>query len=323
VVCYDVLTGATLWVHEDTARYATTIAGEGPRATPTIAGNRVLTQGATGLLNCLDLITGAVIWRRDVVAEGGRELPSWGVAGSPLVVSNRVVVHAGATNERSRVAFDLESGQHVWGAGSGGMDYSSPTRARLAGRDQILIFTGSGVVSHDLGNGRVLWRHSWRGGHPHVTVPIVLPEDRVAISSGYGTGCEVIAVTVAGEVWTVKPVWKSIRLKSKFANMIFHAGHLYGLDDGILACLNATDGTLQWKDGRYGHGQLILAGDHLLVMAESGDVVLVEPNPVALRELARLSALRGKTWNPPALAGDLLLLRNDQQAACYRMPLAN
>lgn len=321
VVCYDVLSGRTLWVHEDTARYATTIAGEGPRATPTIAGRRVLTQGATGLLNCLDLATGARLWSKDIVAESGREMPTWGVAGSPLVVGSRVFIHAGGTNERSRVALDLDTGRFVWGAGSGGMDYSSPALARLAGREQVLIFTGSGVVAHALEDGRILWRHPWRGGHPHVTVPLVLPGDRVAISSGYGTGCEVIEIAVVNGAWTVRPVWKSIRLKSKFANLLHHGGFIYGLDDGILVCLDAADGALKWKEGRYGHGQLILAGDLLLVMAEAGDVILIDPTPEGLRELSRLPVFRAKTWNPPALAGDLLLVRNDQEAACFRLPV--
>ena len=116
-------------------------------------------------------------------------------------------------------------------------------------------------------------------------------------------------------------VWKSNRLKAKFTNLVYRDGCIYGLDDGIMVCLGAADGTLKWKEGRYGHGQVILAADLLLVMAESGEVMLIEPVPEEHRKLTSFPALRSKTWNPPALAGEFLLVRNDKEAACFRMPL--
>jgi outer membrane protein assembly factor BamB len=103
--------------------------------------------------------------------------------------------------------------------------------------------------------------------------------------------------------------------------MIVHDGNIYGLDDGIFVCLDLQSGNRKWKRGRYGHGQMILVGDLLLVMAENGDVVLLEPTSEEHRELTRFSVLDGKTWNPPALAGAFLLIRNDKEAACYRLPI--
>ena len=90
-----------------------------------------------------------------------------------------------------------------------------------------------------------------------------------------------------------------------------------------MVCLDASNGDLKWKEGRYGHGQEILVADLLLVTGESGEVILLEPNPQQPRELTRFAALNSKTWNPPALAGDYLLVRNDKEAACYKLPLAN
>ena len=117
-------------------------------------------------------------------------------------------------------------------------------------------------------------------------------------------------------------IWKSNRLKAKFTGLIFRGGFIYGLDDGIMVCLDASNGKQKWKEGRYGHGQEILAGDLLLISAESGEVILLNPNPEGSRELTRFAALKGKTWNPPALAGAYLLVRNDKEAACYRLPTA-
>ena len=117
-------------------------------------------------------------------------------------------------------------------------------------------------------------------------------------------------------------LWKSNRMKAKFTNLIFHNDHIFGLDDGMFACIDIESGSRKWKDGRYGHGQILLRGNHILVMAENGDIVLLEANPEEQVELTRFAALDGKTWNPPALAGEYLLVRNHREAACYKLPLA-
>ncbi len=322
VVAYDLLTGKVLWSHADPAHYNTIIAGEGPRATPTIVSNRVYTLGGTGILNCLDLETGARIWTKDIIKDNHASVNGWGMSGSPLVIEQMVVVSAGGSNGRSLVAYDAATGDFVWGGGNAGADYSSPLLVTLAGVRQILIFTGH-VSAHDVASGKVLWEYPWPGGHPHISIPVILPGDRVLISSGYGTGSELLQIKKdADGKWSASRIWKSIRLKAKFTNVVYRDGFIYGLDDGILVCLDAADGSLKWKAGRYGHGQVILSGSLLLVTDEGGDLVLVEPVPQEHRELTRFTALHGKTWNPPALAGEYLVVRNDKEAACYRLPTA-
>ncbi len=117
-------------------------------------------------------------------------------------------------------------------------------------------------------------------------------------------------------------LWESRGLKAKFSNVVYAGGFLYGLDDGILVCLDPESGERRWKRGRYGHGQIMLVDDLLLVLGEDGTVALVEASPEAYREVSRFPALEGKTWNHPALAGPYLLVRNDHEAACYELPLA-
>lgn len=320
VVCYDTLTGAQLWTHSDSSRYATTIAGEGPRATPTIDGGRVFAIGGAGVLNCLDLATGRKIWGKDTLAEHGAKVPEWGVASSPLVTEHAVIVAVGGS-KRSLVAYARETGAVLWAGGNDDAHWSSPIRVTLAGVPQIVIFSDN-VTGHNESTGAVLWQYPWRNPYPHVSVPLVLAGDRLLISQGYGTGSELIQVTHATNRWRTARVWKSIRMKSKFANLFHLDGHVYGLDDGALACISVETGELKWKGDRYGHGQMILVGGLLLMMAESGDIVLIEPNPKEQREVARHKVFTAKTWNPPALAGDILLLRNDREAAALRLPLA-
>jgi outer membrane protein assembly factor BamB len=148
-------------------------------------------------------------------------------------------------------------------------------------------------------------------------------ENRVLVSSGYGVGSELLEVTGDPESgFAVASLWQSPRLKAKFTNVVLHEGKIYGLDDGVLVCLDPETGERCWKRGRYGHGQVLLVDDLLLVQTEEGEMVLVDPNPEELRELGRFEVLPTKAWNSPALAGSLLLVRNHEEAAVYELPLA-
>jgi outer membrane protein assembly factor BamB len=106
-------------------------------------------------------------------------------------------------------------------------------------------------------------------------------------------------------------------MKNKFNSSVLHEGYVYGLDEGILTCLNVENGERKWKNGRYGYGQVLLASGHLIVMTDDGELVLVKANPEKHEEIAKFSALEGRTWNYPALAGGRLLVRNATEMACY------
>jgi outer membrane protein assembly factor BamB len=322
VVCYDLFSGQVLWTHSDTARYATVIAGEGPRATPTISGDRVYTMGATGIMNCLELASGQIVWTKDLVQENQGRVAEWGISCSPLLTGDFVVATTGA-KQGSLAAYHRATGERVWVAGEDQSSYSSPGLGNLDGSRQIYVLNARTVTGHDPVTGALLWSHPWPGGHPRATTPLVLEQDRLLVSSGYGIGSELLELKQDEQgQWNVRRLWKSIRLKSKFANLIHWEGFIYGLDDGIMVCLDPATGQLRWKDGRYGHGQMILTSGLILLTAENGDVVLIDPVPEQLRELSRFSAMNAKTWNPPALAGAYLLVRNDREAACYLLPLA-
>ena len=323
VIAYHLLSGQILWRHDAPGRYSNPIAGTGPRATPTVSGDRVYVMGARGTLTSLDLTSGRRLWSSNVVEESGGGNPIWGNSCSPLVTGGLVIVSAGGQDNRSLVALDRFSGEVVWHHGRSRSGYSSPQLRKLGGIDQILIFNHDSVAGHAAVDGSLLWQTPWSRQRPNVAQPLLLPGDRVLVSSGYGVGAELYQVSRNGREWQVDPIWKTPRLKSKFANLIHFNGYIYGLDNGIMVCIDLADGSLRWKRGRYGHGQMILVDELLLLLSEKGELVLIRPNPDSLQELSRLPVLEGKTWNPPALAGQLLLVRNDRWAACYRLPLAD
>lgn len=325
VTCYELTTGSPRWSHADAARFSSTIAGDGPRATPTIDRGYVYALGASGNLVCLDGFTGNVLWQRDILYENMAKLPQWGMSCSPLVIENRVIVGAGGPNGHSLVAYDCDTGQPVWHAGEGRASYASPVLATLADTPQILVVNQESIAAHAPDDGRLLWEFPWPGGEPKVPNAVPVGPDQVFIAAGYGLGCKLLQLH-RGDDGAIavdpKPVWQNRLLKPKFTNVVVHRGAVYGLDDGrALVCLNVADGKRRWRGNRYGHGQLLLVGDLLLVQSEAGEIALVEATPERFHELTRFQALEGKTWNTPALAGQLLLVRNATEAACYELPL--
>ncbi len=323
VTCYELATGRDVWTHAYAARYDNPVGGEGPRATPTVVDGAVYTLGSTGMLHALDLQTGRVRWSRDLVADTGARMPEWGYAGSPLVLDGVVIVSAGGRDGQSLVAYRTSTGERAWAAGTAAAGYGSPFLTTLAGRRQILAYNHRFITAHDATDGTVLWEYPWGTGQPYAAVPVVAGPNRVAFSAGYGVGTELLEIARdANGTFSAERVWQSRKLKAKFANPVAREGFLYGLDDGLLACLDLNDGRDRWKQGRYGHGQGLLVGDLYLLMAESGELVLLRPTPDGPNELHRFRVFDSKTWNPIALSGDLLLVRNDQEAACLRLPLA-
>ena len=321
VSCYSLTTGEPVWRHKDAARFWESNAGAGPRATPTLSHGRVYTLGATGILNALDARDGSVVWSRNAAADTGAKLPGWGFAGSPLVVGDTVI----AATAGRLAAYDAATGEPRWLGPEGGGGYSSPHLVTIDGVPQILLLNTAGAVSVAPADGTLLWEHGWKGDG--IVQPALTADGDVLIGSGSGMsedGTRRIAVAKGPGGWTVEERWTSIGLKPYFNDFVVHKGHAFGFDGSRLACIDVQDGKRKWKNGHYGHGQLVLLPDQdlLLVLSEKGELVLVKAASDQFTELARLPAIEGKTWNHPVLAGDVLLVRNDQEMVAFRLARA-
>ena len=319
LIAYTVDTGEIVWAYNYPARYTSAIAGIGPRATPTIWGDTVWAMGSTGILNAVELFTGKLRWSKNVIDDQGGRLQEWGKSSSPLVYEDLVIV-TGGWGGPTLVAYDRMTGALRWRADAGRPDYASPVLATIAGREQIVIFNAASLSAHDPRTGDLLWTTPWPPGQPTVAQPLVIG-DLVLASSGYGRGAKLFAITRRGRRFEVTTLWESPRLKAKFAHFVKYEDFVYGLDDGVLTCIDPSTGQRVWKGGRYGHGQLLISAGLLLIQAEDGSLVLVEATPDEHRELHRLPVLNGKTWNVPTRVGDVLLLRNDREAVALRLPL--
>ncbi|MEM0896083.1 MAG: PQQ-binding-like beta-propeller repeat protein [Verrucomicrobiota bacterium] len=326
VVGYNVLSGEPVWSHGRPAVKEVNndgMGGPGPRATPVISGDFVYANRAGGILDCLNLLSGEVIWSKDVLEELNAGLPTWGKSNAPLVHNGMVVTSGGKGGDATLAAYDQITGKERWRSGSDNASYSSPVVGTLGGKEQIVSVNKSSVTGHDPASGAVLWRFPWTGSFPRVGQPVIVGDDKVLVTSSYGMGAYLLEVKSSAEhSWEVDYIWETIKaLKTKFSSATVIGEYAYALDEGTFSCVSLADGKRIWKDGRYGFGQHIAVGNLMIVQSERGDVVLVEASPEKLIELGRVKALSSKTWNPPCLAGKYLLVRNDEEAVCYELPV--
>ncbi len=321
VACYSLTTGEPVWIHRDATRFWESNGGAGPRATPTFAGGRVYTFGATGILNALNARDGAVVWTRNAAADAGVKTPEWGFASSPLVLDDAVMIAVAGR----LASFDRTTGDPRWLGPVEPVGYSSPHLATLDGVQQVLLMTGEGVISVAPADGKVLWKYPFPSAA--IVQPALTGDGGVLITSAGmtgGTGIRRLAIAQGPAGWTAEERWTSTGLKPYFNDFVVHNGHAFGFDGSILSCIDLQDGKRNWKGGRYGYGQMLLLADQdlLLVVSEEGELALVAAKPDQFTAVARVPSVEGKTWNHPVLAGDILLVRNGQEMVAFRLTLA-
>ena len=317
VAAYDVATGREKWTNAWDAHFSESMGGDGPRTTPVYDDVRVYALGAEGELRVLDAATGKVVWEQEHHhRQRRRQSPKWAQSASPLIVDGKVIVLPGGKRGKSVVAYDKLTGNRVWSSLDDQQAYVSPIVVTLAGQRQLLVVSASRAMGLTIDAGKLLWEVPWVVQYDMAaTVPIVVAPNRFFISSTAESGAMVVEL----DGNTPRVVWKNKKMKTKFNDAVFYSGHIYGLDESILACINAETGEQKWKGGRYGYGQILLASGHLVVLSERGELALVKADPGGYTEVAKFDAISGKTWNNPAIANGVLLVRNAEEMAALQL----
>ena len=331
--CLDSATGKPLWTASYPASYKDRFGfDEGPRAVPTIDNGRVYTNGAAGVLSCTDLKNGKKIWRLDTHASFKPRESFFGTACAPLVSGGKVFVQVGGTTVIGAggkgsgiVAFDSETGKPLWGATSDEAGYSSPVIGKLDGKTRLVCFTRTGIVILDPGTGNILYEKRWRariGASVNAATP-VLTNDMGYFSSSYQTGSICLKASGSG----YRELWSGDRiLSSHYSSSIQSSGYLYGFDGRQeygtqLRCVSLAGGKIAWSEAqpgekRFGCGTLILAGDKLLVMADSGELILARVSPKGDSRLGSTAILNDTVRAYPALAGGCFYARSTSELIC-------
>ena len=311
----DAETGDPIWRYDYPSSYRDDFGfDEGPRSAPVVAGDRVYTFGAQGQLHAVDLETGNGVWRVDTRARFRFRKAFFGAAGSPLVEGGRVIANVGGP-DAGIVAFDADSGEVLWTVAGEEASYSSPVGATFDGVRHALFFTRDNFVSLDPASGRERFRRSWRArirASVNAATPLVT-DDLVFVSAQYGTGAGLFRVAGSGldELWRSNDV-----MSNHYATSVHRDGYLYGYHGRqefgpSLRAVALETGEVAWYVPRFGGGSVLLAGDVLVVMRESGELMLADASPEAFTPVARARLLRGTVRAYPALAGGRLYVRND------------
>ena len=312
VVCLDVANGKLVWDYRYPCPAVDPNGYPGPRCTPTVDGGLVYTVSRVGHLLCLNAATGALVWSRHLVNDFGGFLPTWGYSGSPLVEGEMLIVETGSAG-RAVVALEKRTGRVVWANGNHLAAYSSPVGFDLARDRAVAVFSAVGLTGRAASNGRILWHQPWTTSYSvNAATPIVF-DDKIFISSGYGTGCALLQVTAS----SVRPVWSSKNMRNHMNSCVLWQGHLYGFDENQLKCLDVITGAVKWSTPAYGKGSLMLADGRLLLYGERGRLGLADATSAGFKETAGAQVIGGNsTWAPPVLSNGRIYCRSLAELIC-------
>lgn len=321
VEAMDAATGKTAWTFDYATSYRDDFGfDEGPRAIPVISGGRVFTHGADGWLHGLDFATGKKLWAVDTRRVFDAPKGYFGVATSPLVDGERVMVNVGGKTG-GVVAFDVATGKTVWTSTSDEASYSAPVIAEIAGQHTAVFFTRTGLVALDPSNGNVRYQYRWRArmaASVNAAAPVVV-KDQIFLSASYGTGA--VLLQVANNA--VTPLWSGDEsMSNHYSTSVFKDGYLYGFEGRQefgqrLRCIELATGKVMWDVEGFGAGSLLIAGEALVIMRESGELALAPASPKAFRFASRAQLLPGVVRAFPALAGGRYFVRNDRQLSAF------
>lgn len=310
---YDAESGREAWATPIDTGYENGF-GNGPRATPTVDGDRVFAQGSNGSLVCLDLKSGREIWRRSLFADLniGDNL-QWGISASPVVLGDLLLVNPGA-------AYDKKSGKPVWRNGNDRPGYATPLLFEHEGLAAAAIFTSNALVGIDTANrGRELFRFPWQTDYDCNIATPIYANGSIFISTNYGKGCALLRLSKRDNDLTHEQVYVNKEMKAHFQTPVLVDGHLYGFDDAFLVCLEMATGEQKWKERGFQKGALTLADGKLIILGEQGVLALAEPSPAEYKEISKFSPLSGKCWSAPVVAGGRVYIRNEQVMKAFAL----
>jgi len=324
IFCLDPQSGRLLWKHSYENNPGNASYGEGPRATPTIDGDRVFVLSRGGLLQCLNLMDGSVIWKRDYLTMGA-EMPKWGFAGSPVLFGNTLIVHVGG--EALVYGLDKMTGETHWKSKAAPASYSTPVIIKNDEKDLLLVLGGQTFFILDPFTGSTIWQIPWEmENNINICTPVYSAAYKIALISAWykkGTG----AIKIGEE--NSRLLWHSKSLNAHQIDPIVLDDHVYGFSGmsahnrNDIMCLDMKTGEQMWASKELGSGQFIYIEPYFLSVDLKGSLYLSLPSPEGLNVVSKIENLIGtdnaRFWTKPVVAQGNLYLRYANQLYCYRL----
>lgn len=321
VLCVEAATGKKVWdfrYEVDYKKHKTldNRFHSGPRSTPTVDGDFVYALGTLGNLHCLEAKTGKKVWGLDLLDMAKVDCPTAGYCNSPLIVGDLLFIQPGGNKGSSLAALKKKDGSVHWKALDDPIGYATPIHFEFEKKPQILFMTGTAAVAVEPDSGKVLWQHKWKTQFGMNIATPIHDKGHVFISSDYGKGCTLLKLQEKGDP---EAVWTSKVMRNWFASSVLFEKHVYGFSGEDLTCVRLEDGKSLWEKDGFGLGCVLVAGKHLLILSDKGDLALAEASAEKYEEKARWKALEGTCWSIPVLAEGRLFLRNEKKLMAVRI----
>jgi outer membrane protein assembly factor BamB len=317
VMAFDAATGKKLWEVANGRRFNND-RGDGPRGTPTVDGDRVYVFGSSGDMTVVDAASGKVFWTQNLLQKYGGSNINWGLSESPLVLSDRIIVTPGGRGA-SIVALRKTDGSLIWKSQSDEPGYSSALLHPIGSIQQAVVFTAERALGIDVNDGRVLWSYNRVANRTANIATPIARGSHVFLSSDYGTGAGLLALTPDGTGIKASEVYFTNEMRNHHASSVLVGDYLYGFSSSILTAMHFETGKVAWRDRSVGKGSLVFADDRLYLFSENGVVGLAEANPQKYVEHGRFQLRTGNlpTWSHPVVSGGKLFIRDQDTLYAY------
>lgn len=300
----------------------------GTRGTPTIDGDRLYHESPLGQVVCLNAKDGERIWDLNILDEFGAQNIQWALAESVLIDGNNLIACPGG-NQASVVALDKKTGRTVWAAKGTGdkAGYASPILVEDRGLRMILTMNAKALIGVNADNGDLLFRYAHETRYDVNATNPIYRDGHVFISSGYGSGSELVKLSFKGNQVSAESVWEVKQLDNHHGGVILVDGYLYGSNSKTdrgnrWICLKWDSGEVMYSEPGVGKGSATYADGMLYILSERRKVGLVEATPAGHTVTSQFEIPEGgpePSWPHPVVCGGRLYLRHSDQLSAYNV----